>query len=110
MDNEKPENDPTIVEYQRRRKELQPKWNRNVLFLALPALLLFGWAGETGRKPLALVAFGVFAAAGYRGWRLWSRYRRCPECDAVQGGGLRFPYLSCRECGVRLSIGAKDSW
>ena len=91
----------TIAEYQRRKREFQPLWNRNWLTLFLPGFVLFALGGPVGNVPLVAIAgFAICAAAAVRGMMLVLRYCRCPACDTVQWPAVYFPYRQCRGCSI----------
>jgi len=104
-----PESDAdTIAEFQRRKREFQPRWNRNFLIFALPGFVLFAVGGPL-EKPLSLAGMGLFLVAVVRGACYIFRYRRCPVCAGLQLPAWHSPYRSCGGCGARLSWGWKDS-
>lgn len=98
----------TIAEFQRRKREFQPRWNRNFLAFALPGFVLFAVSGSL-EEPLSLAGIGLFLIACIRGAYYVFRYRRCPVCADVQVPRWQFPYRRCDGCGARLSWGWKDS-
>ena len=105
----KEEADGTIEQYQRRRREFQPRWLKTMGF-AFPGFALFAMGTENlVASPLSIIGLGLFLVAFARGAYLWLHYKRCPMCNTIQSGGWSFPYLVCAGCGARLSYGAKDS-
>ena len=102
-----PGND-VLAEYQQRRREFQPFWNRNwLVFFA--GFVLFALGGETDLSSVAIAGFAICAAAGVRGVMLMRRHLRCPACETIQWPAVCFPYRQCRDCGQRLSQGWRDS-
>lgn len=120
MNQQTPEEIPEDVSaFQAQLRELKPLWNRNFLLLVLPGFVLFGWGGPFGLLLPAGVphdirwmiysGIALFLAGAARGaWLMWT-YRRCPACGRFQSPAWRMPFRTCLGCGVRLSMGVKDS-
>ena len=98
-----------ISQYQEAKREFKPLWNLNWLIFAAPGFVLFAVGGETHSDAFVALGFSLFVVAMIRGLLLWRRYKRCPACNAVQGGRVRIPFRKCGSCGARLSHGWKDS-
>lgn len=103
--------DPIVEEYQRRRREFQPLWNRNFLLVALPGFLLFLLGNPTliDVPALVFVGFPLFAFGLLRGLLIASRHLRCPTCDRFQPPQKALPNRVCLGCGAVLSYGTADS-
>lgn len=106
----------SIEAFQLRRAEFQPHWNRNIVLLFAPGvvLLVLGGgliSGEHGKLAGAMLIAGLalFFAGMVRGVALMTRYLRCPGCERIQKPGWQYPFRKCRQCGARLSHGIKDS-
>lgn len=107
-----------IAAYQARLRELKPRWERNFLFIFLPGFLMFAIGGPGGlllpggqaHHNLWLIIPGVALCliGGIRGFRLMSKYRRCPQCETFQQNEFRIPYRTCVGCGARLSSNWKE--
>jgi hypothetical protein len=98
-----------IAEFQRRQREFKPRWNRNIGILFFPGFVLFLIGGQADRLWLVIPGIGLCLAGAVRGLLLVLRYRRCPECGALQMPKMHAPYRTCEGCGSRLSTGFKDS-
>lgn len=102
--------DQYIAEFQRRRREFQPQWQRTVGFIFLPGFVLFVLGGQVASaRALVYPGIALCLAGAARGAWLVFKYRRCPACGAFQKPKMYYPYRSCESCGERLSVGAKDS-
>jgi hypothetical protein len=107
-----PGDDPhaIIQEYQRRRAEFRPWWNRNFLLFALPGFTVFALGGPVLQIPaLALAGFAIFALGMLRGFVILYRHLRCPVCDRLQSPQWCYPHRVCLGCGAALSYGPGDS-
>jgi hypothetical protein len=104
-----PQDEPVIAEFQDRRRAFRAPWNRNCLFLLAPGFALAALGhGYFGQEWMVWVGVPIFAAGLVRGWLLWREHLRCPQCETVQNGEGQIPYLTCRSCGARLSVGFRD--
>jgi hypothetical protein len=104
------QDDPYIAEFQRRRREFQPQWQRTLGLIFLPGFVFFVLGGQLpAARALVYPGIVVMLAGAVRGAWLIFTYRRCPACGAFQKPQIQYPYRTCRGCGVRLSMGAKDS-
>lgn len=106
----------SIEAFQARRAEFQPHWNRNIILLFLPGVVLLVIGGGLNSGAHGKLAGGLFFAglalffAGMvHGVALMTRYLRCPNCERMQKPGWQYPFRKCRQCGARLSRGLKDS-
>jgi hypothetical protein len=111
-----PAEEESIREFQERRREFRPHWYRNALFLGLPGFLLFVFGGALpavnggqARPWMVWLGIALFLAAMARGGLLLHRHLRCPKCEYFQRPSWRYPYRVCAGCGVRLSVGVRDS-
>jgi hypothetical protein len=100
-----------VEEYQRRRREFQPLWNRNFLLVALPGFLLFllGNPMMLDIPNLIFIGFPLFGYGMLRGLLIAKRHLRCPVCDRFQSPGKSLPNRVCLGCGAALSYGMEDS-
>lgn len=109
MGKDLPQDDPVIAEFQERRREFRHLWKRTLLSLAAPGGALVALGGYFEAMWMVWVGLPLFAIAMARGVMLWCEYLRCPQCNAVQvQRGFQLPYLTCRSCGARLSVGLRD--
>ena len=88
MGKDRPQEDPVIAEFQDRRREFHPPWNRNFFFLLAPGFALAALGhGYFEQAWMTLVGAPLFAVG----------------MEAVQGReGMQLPSLTCHSCGARL--------
>ena len=101
--------DAYVDEFQRRRREFQPLWQRTIGLIFFPGFILFVVGGQTNVRPVVFIGLAMCLVGAVRGAILAFKYRRCPACGAFQKPKIHYPYRSCDGCGVRLSVGVKDS-
>ncbi len=97
-----------IAEFQKRRREFQPQWNAAIGLFFFPGFLLFIIGAQFNRW-VVIPGIILCLVGAVRGLLLILQYRRCPACNAIQISKIYYPYRTCRSCGVRLSVGVKDS-
>jgi hypothetical protein len=100
-----------VEEYQRRRREFRPLWDRNFLFIAFPGFGLFGLGSPMvlDIRPLVIIGFLLFGFGLVRGLLIARRHLRCPVCDRIQSLQKWYRCRICRGCGSALSHGWGDS-
>lgn len=105
-----PQDEPVIAQFQDRRREFRPPWNRSFFFLLAPGFALSALGhGYFEQAWMVWIGVPLFAAGLLRGFMLWREHLRCPRCETVQAAeGWQLPYLTCRSCRARLSVGFRD--
>lgn len=102
-----PEELESIRAFQDRRRTFRPLWLRNALLFGLPGFLLIVLGRD--QRWMAWLGAALFLFAMARGALLALRHLRCPNCQHFQKPSWKIPYRRCAGCGLRLSVGVRDS-